>query len=203
MINTPTYDRRLELARLQGGDAEAFARLHADQHGTLSAVARRYLSNEADVEDAVQEAFLSAYRAIDRFDGRAAVSTWLHAITVNAARMRLRSMRRQPRIASLDATDASGERLPSTVADERDHARPAELTERAERRRILREALPDLPSRYREVIALRDLEQLDTRETADVLGTTTNAVKVRLHRARRALRELLEERGVEGLAPAS
>ena len=188
--------RVVDVDALRRRDGEAFAHLHRAQHGPLSAVARRYLSREEDVEDAVQEAFLSAFRAIDRFDGRAAIGTWLHAITVNAARMRLRSQRRHPHMLSVDAIVGDGESAPRATVDERTAARPAEASATEEERSMVQAMIPRLPERYREVISMRDLEGLDTQATAELLGTTSNAVKVRLYRARRALRLLLEERGL-------
>ena len=143
-------------------------------------------------QDALQEAFLSAFKAIERFEGKARLSTWLHRIAVNAALMRLRSRKRKPETSIEDL-------LPEFVED--GHlANPAsswplsaedELQSR-EVGGIVRRAIDELPETYRTVLLLRDIEDLDTAETAELLDITPNAVKIRLHRARLALGELLD-----------
>jgi RNA polymerase sigma-70 factor (ECF subfamily) len=156
----------------------------------LLAVARRVLGNDDDARDALQDAFLCAFRAIDRFTGDARLSTWLHRIVVNAALMRLRSRRRR-------AEDSIDDLLPR-FDDEGGWLEPPtswrsdELLERGETRVRVRQAIEQLPARHREVLVLRDIEELDTGEVAGMLGISANAVKVRLHRARQALRTLIE-----------
>jgi RNA polymerase sigma-70 factor (ECF subfamily) len=151
------------------------------------------LRHEEEAADAVQEAFLSAYRALDRFDQASRLSTWLHRIVINACLMRLRSRRRRPEEPIEDL-------LPRFQADghQVDHPTPewegsAEvLLARSQTRAIVREAIDRLPDSYRTVLLLRDIEELTTEEAARSLGVSENAVKVRLHRARLALRGLLE-----------
>jgi RNA polymerase sigma-70 factor (ECF subfamily) len=162
--------------------------------GTLRAVALRLLQNPADADDAVQEAFLSAFRNIGSFRGDARLETWLHRIVVNASLQRLRRRKRQ----AGEAVDVS-ELLPRFREDgypERFHQPWAQTTEdlaaRAETREQVREMIDKLPDNYRTVLVLRDIEELDTAETAALLELTPGAVKVRLHRARQALRNLLE-----------
>lgn len=156
----------------------------------MLAVARRMLPTEEDAHDAVQEAFLSAFKSLDRFDGRSQLSTWLHRITVNACQMRLRTRRRHPE-RSIEGL------LPQFVEDGhqkgRVHAwKPTERFEQEELRRVVREKINDLPDDYREVLLLRDIEELNTEETASLLGLSTAAIKTRVHRARQALRTLLD-----------
>jgi RNA polymerase sigma-70 factor (ECF subfamily) len=178
------------LSRLQAGDESAFEALVRDAGGRMLAVARRMLSCEEDAHDAVQEAFLSAFKSLNRFDGRSQLTTWLHRITVNACLMKLRSKRRRPE-QPIDAL------LPHFLDDghqtRRVRAWPSsDGLERDELRRLVREKIDELPADYREILLLRDIENLDTEETATLLGLSLAAVKTRLHRARQALRTLLD-----------
>jgi RNA polymerase sigma-70 factor, ECF subfamily len=181
------------LARLRRGEDDAFEQLVRQYSGRLLAVARRLLGNEHDAQDALQEAFLSAFKALAQFTGTAKLSTWLHRIVVNAALMKLRSRRRKPEEPINDLLphfDVQGEwasRVTSWDA-------PSDvLLQRQETRALVRRCVDCLPETYRTVLLLRDIEELDTEETADLLGITPNAVKIRLHRARQVLRTLLEQ----------
>jgi RNA polymerase sigma-70 factor (ECF subfamily) len=177
---------------LRRGDEKAYEELVRTQGGRLLAVTRRILGDEDDARDAVQEAFLSAFKSIDRFQGGSLISTWLHRIAVNAALMKLRSRRRRPE-------DPIDDLLPKYL-DDGHPAQPAvpwrDLSDaqliRGEAREQVRSAIEKLPDAYRTVLVLRDIEELDTAEVAESLGMTKNAVKTRLHRARQALRGLLE-----------
>jgi len=178
------------VAALQAGDDDAFEQLVRRYGGRMLAVAQRLVGRGDEARDVVQEAFLSAFRAIDRFEGTALLSTWLHRITVNAALMRLRSRGRRPE-ESLD------ELLPHFETD--GHVirpggpwQPLATLERAELRTLVRERIEELPESYRTVLLLRDIEELETGEVADLLGVNTGTVKTRLHRARLALRSLLD-----------
>jgi RNA polymerase sigma-70 factor (ECF subfamily) len=168
---------------------ETLVRTHT---GTLLRVARRFLRSEEDARDAVQDAFVSAFRALDRFAANAQLATWLHRIVVNACLMRLRTQRRRPEEeleALLPRFREDGHQLePSEPWSETAET----LLEREELRGVVRAAIDELPDTYREVVLLRDIEELSTEEAADVLGVTPNAVKIRLHRARQALRTLLD-----------
>ncbi|MGE3276264.1 MAG: sigma-70 family RNA polymerase sigma factor [Vicinamibacterales bacterium] len=179
------------LERLRAGDDEAYETL-VRQHGPrLMAVARRFLASEDDARDVVQDAFLSAFRSLGRFEGQARLSTWLHRIVVNAALMKLRTRRRKPE-EPLDPL------LPA-YRDDGHHAErfsswdePADVAlERRETRDLVRRLIDELPETYRTVLLLRDIEGFGTDETAELLGVTPNAAKIRLHRARQALRTLL------------
>ena len=164
------------------------------------AAARRILQNESDARDALQEAFLSVFRSIGNFAGEAALGTWLHRIVVNAALMQIRSRGRrseEPIEQLLPRFDQSGdwaeEGCQSTRVDD--------LQESRELIALVRKCLDKLPERYRTVLMLRDIEDLDTKQTARMLNTTPTAVKVRLHRARQALKTLVErEVGNVGVA---
>ena len=179
------------LTRLRRGDNDAFEQLVRQYGARLLATARRLLNNEQDAQDAVQEAFLSAFKALNQFTGMAKLSTWLHRIVVNAALMKLRSRRRRSETSIeelLPHFDAQGEwETPVSQWD-----MPAEeLLQQQQTRALVRQSIDRLPETYRTVLVLRDIEELDTEETADILGVTENAVKIRLHRARQALMTLL------------
>jgi RNA polymerase sigma-70 factor (ECF subfamily) len=178
--------------RLRAGDARAFETLVRTHMPALLRVARRLMRSEEDARDAVQDAFVSAFRSIGKFDANARLSTWLHRIVVNASLMRLRTQRRHPE-------EDIEQYLPRFLEDghqvepNENWSENAEtLLERAEVQGVVRTAIGRLPDNYREVLVLRDLEELSTEETAQALGVTPNAVKVRLHRARQALRTLLD-----------
>ena len=179
---------------LRAGDAWAFEALVRRFGGRMLAVARRLTRNEEDARDVVQSAYLSAFRALADFKADAQLSTWLHRIVVNTALMKLRTRRRKPE-ESIDAL------LPAFQEDGHHVERfagwntPADrLLEQAETRAAVRACIDGLPDRYREVVMLRDIEELSTQEAAAILKTTPTAVKVRLHRARQALRTILDPR---------
>lgn len=186
------FDQSQLVEALRRGDDAAYEQVVNEYAGRLLAVARRMLRNEDEAQDAVQEAFLSAFRSIDRFKEESRLSTWLHRILVNAALMRIRARKRRP-------TRSMEELLPKF--DERGHVRHAAGSWSAppdrgsldeETRAAVYDAMAELPEDYRNVLLLRDIEELSTREAAEVLATTEGAVKIRLHRARQALRELLD-----------
>jgi RNA polymerase sigma-70 factor, ECF subfamily len=180
------------LERLLARDEQAYEELVRRYGGRLLAVARRFLPVEEDARDAVQDAFLSAFRSIDRFEGNAQLSTWLHRIVVNASLMKLRTRRRKPELAIEDL-------LPGYLEDGH-FERPAspwrseevDPAEQAELRDLVMRSIHSLPEGHRNVLLVRDIEGLDTEEAAELLGISPGAVKTRLHRARQALRELLE-----------
>jgi RNA polymerase sigma-70 factor (ECF subfamily) len=177
--------------RLRRGEGAAFEELLRAHTGRLLAVARRLLGNEEDARDAVQDAFLSAFRSIDRFDGQAALGTWLHRIAVNAALTKLRSRRRHPE-RPIEELLPTFQEDGHQVRPPRDWPDPSAALLSRETRESVRRHIDELPEEYRTVLLLRDIEGLDTEETARVLGLTPGAVKTRLHRARQALRALLE-----------
>ncbi|MFN7020005.1 MAG: sigma-70 family RNA polymerase sigma factor [Phycisphaerales bacterium] len=198
---TPGDDRAVEdslvrdaelIARLRSGEESAFVEMISLYGGRSLMVARRFMRTEQDAEDAVQDAFLSVFKNLDRFDENARLSTWLHRIVVNACLMRLRSQRRRP--------ETSIESLLPTFLPDGHQSRPnrpwprsaEQAFEQREMRDLVRRKIDELPDGYRDVLLLRDIEGLDTAETASALDMTETAVKTRLHRARQALRELLD-----------
>jgi RNA polymerase sigma-70 factor (ECF subfamily) len=169
------------LAQLRAGDEGAFGLVVQRYGGRMLATARRFLNNEHDAQDAVQEAFASAFRALDKFNGDAMLSTWLHRIVVNASLVQLRSRRRrseQPIEPLLPRFDHDGEWIddPATRTDATET-----ILERRDSREMVRRCIERLPEKYRSV-----------DEAALSLAVSANTVKVRLHRARQALKTLIE-----------
>ena len=182
------------VAVLQAGDELAFESWVRTEGPRLHRAARRFLRNDEDARDVVQEAFLSAFRAIKRFEGGSRLSTWLYRIMVNAALMKLRTQRRRPET-------SMEELLPRFLADghQADPAvswaeRSDDALARKELCGFVRQCIDRLPDSYRTVLLLRDIEEVDTKEAAQALGVSENALKIRLHRARQALRGLLDQR---------
>jgi RNA polymerase sigma-70 factor (ECF subfamily) len=178
---------------LRAGDDRAFEMLVRTYVGPLRAVALRLLQNPADADDAVQEALLSAYRGFANFRADSRLATWLHRIVVNAALQRLRRARREDETADVD------ELLPRFHENgfpEHFHqpwvSSIDDVVARAETRESVRQMIDRLPESYRTVLILRDIEEVDTTEAAELLGISPAALKVRLHRARQALRNLFE-----------
>lgn len=182
----------LLLEGLRARNEAAFDRLVRAYGGRMLAVARRFLRNEEDARDVVQDAFVSAFRSIDRFAGDSRVSTWLHRIVVNASLMRLRSRRR-------GSEEPIDDLLPRFL-DDGHEVRPTRewredaqaALERREVREQVRRCIDRLPDTYRTVLLMRDIEEMDTEVVAHLLEISPNAVKIRLHRARQALRTLLD-----------
>jgi RNA polymerase sigma-70 factor (ECF subfamily) len=184
-------DDALLLAGLRAGDERAYEELVRLYGGRMLAVALSFLRNEDDARDAVQSAYLSAFRALPSFEGQCRISTWLHRIVVNHALMKLRARSRRPE-ESIDAL------LPGFAEDghhveqfSRDDLPADHLLEREETRAVVRECIAQLPEHHRSILIMRDIEDVSTGEVAAQLGITPNAVKIRLHRARQALATLL------------
>lgn len=178
--------------RIRAGDPQACEELVRCNAARMLSVARRYLKCEHDAADAVQGAFLSAFRNLGSFGSQSRLSTWLHRILVNVCLMKLRSSRSRACVSIeplLPTFDDTGHRIcgRSTWTDP-----PPSQLQTAELRAKVRACIQQLPDPYRVVLLLRDIEELDTQETAERLGLSIAAVKVRLHRARQALRSLLE-----------
>lgn len=177
---------------LRAGDVAAFESTVRQYGGRMLAVAKQLLKNDTDAQDAVQEAFLTAFKSLASFEARSSLATWLHRIVVNAALMKLRSQRRHPE-QSID------ELLPQFKADGHQMAPCAKWStsasdalERAETQQLVRQCIDRLPEIQRTVLLLRDIQEIETAEVARLLEISPEAVKVRLHRARQALRTLLE-----------
>ena len=188
----PELDEEDLLARLRAGDDAAYETLVRSYGGRMLAAARRILGREEDAQEAVQEAFLSAFRAVDRFHGQSRIGTWLHRIAINAALMKLRRNEHRRERAVEDLLPAWTEdghfaRLPEPWSEPADD----DLL-RDEAREVVRTKIAELPGPYRIALTLRDIEGLSNEELAGTLGVSVNAAKIRVHRARQALRTLLD-----------
>jgi RNA polymerase sigma-70 factor (ECF subfamily) len=193
MVPARALDDEAELlAGLRARDDEAYGDLVRRYRRRLSAVARRLLANEEDVADAVQDTFVSFFRSIESFTGQSGLWTWLYRIVWNGCLTRLRYRTRHPAL-SLDAlpptTPDAFERTPAGARRSED---PYHALARAELRAHVRASIECLPGTLRTVLWLRDIQELDTDETAAALRMSPGAVKTCLCRARRALREMLE-----------
>lgn len=195
-LPTPVVDAEEQalLAGLRAGSDSAFETLVRTTSPRLLAVARRIVGSDEDARDVLQEAYASAFKSIGRFEGNAKLSTWLHRIVVNMALMRLRTRKRKPEESIeplLPAFKDDGHMM--QAAGQWDDGADVAL-ERAEVQSYVRAQIDKLPDTYRTVLLLRDIEEMSTNDVATLLDTTENAVKIRLHRARQALRGLLAER---------
>jgi RNA polymerase sigma-70 factor (ECF subfamily) len=152
-------------------------------------MALSYMKNEADAEDVAQEAFLKAFHHLATFRAEAKFSTWLIGIALNEARSRLRREGAWHMESIDDTPFEDGHPSPAFLRDWREV--PSEALERKEVRQMLQEAITNLPTIYREVFVLRDVEELNNVETAAALSITVGNVKVRLHRARLMLQKQL------------
>ncbi|MBI4305689.1 MAG: sigma-70 family RNA polymerase sigma factor [Chloroflexi bacterium] len=148
-------------------------------------VAFRMMGNHADAEEVVQEAFLSAYRARDRFRGASQVTTWLYRITVNASLMRLRKKSRKVEVPTDPAEMTRAYDSPDRRATPDQAVLSQELAEK------LQAAIANLPPDQRAAVVLRDVQGLSNEEAAAALDISLPALKTRLHRGRVALREVL------------
>ena len=162
------------------GDPEAFEALVRATHAETYTLAYRLTGNEEDARDVVQETYLRAYKGLKRFRGDAQFTTWLYRITANCASTHL-GRRRKHRHDELDESVGP--------VDERAEHDPTLRADAGELREELKIALQDLPPKLRSVIVLRDIYDLPHEAIAEELGISETAAKVRLHRARKKLRE--------------
>jgi len=178
------------VAEAQGGSLEAFEvliRRHSrGVYRTLMAI----LGDAEEAQDAMQDAFLSAFKHIAGFQGRSKFATWLVSIARNTALQRLRD---QKNMESLDdgAFEGEEEFRPRQVRAWQDN--PEQLYSKTETRQLVERGIVRLPAKYRVVIMLRDIEQLSTEEVAQELGLSVPALKTRLLRGRLMLREQLSQ----------
>jgi RNA polymerase sigma-70 factor (ECF subfamily) len=177
------------IASILNGDTELYHDLIRPYERSVYSMALSFMKNESDAEDVAQETFLKAFRRLGHFRGQAKFSTWLISITFNEARGRLRR-RSVVRMESFDETLEDVGRAPLALLREWREV-PSEALERKEVREILQGAIRNLSPIYREVLLLRDVEELSIKETAAALTISTATVKVRLHRAHMMLQKHL------------
>jgi RNA polymerase sigma-70 factor (ECF subfamily) len=181
-----------ELARrVAGGDIAAFRLLMRRHNQTLYRTARSILRDDAEAEDAVQEAYLLAYRAMGGFRGDAKLSTWLVRIVVNEALGRKRKAARSAEIIRLDGDAGSAIESAEVNMSDATPEQPEHEAMRAQTRRLLEKKVDELPDAFRAVFVLRAIEEMSVEETAAALDLPEATVRSRLFRARSLLRESL------------
>ena len=168
------------LARAQAGDVSAFERLSSAYADRLFMLLLRLLGDRGEAEDVAQEVMLRAWRGIARFQGQSSYFTWLYRIAVNEANRALEKKARRPAGVSIGAQELQ---LPASPAYD-----PSRQAENSELRRVLGQALAELPPALRTAIVLRDVEGLSTQEAAEIAGGSQAAFKSRLHQARLRVR---------------
>ncbi len=188
----PGEESREFIGRLRAGEPGAYEALVRAFSPRMLAAARRILRDPEEAQDAVQDAFLAAFRALGSFHGEARLGTWLHRILINAALMRLRRSKRRPEGSIDDLLPHFDETGHHAVPPQPWNVSPERLLVDRDLHARVRAEIERLPDKYRTVLLLRDVEELDTEETARLLGVTPTAVKLRLHRARQALRTRLD-----------
>jgi RNA polymerase sigma-70 factor (ECF subfamily) len=185
-----------ELEALRQRDPEAVRRHIYGNRGFLRSVLRRFTETEETARDLLQETFFQALRSLPNFRGESKLSTWLYSVAKNVALARYRDDKRRSPLEEETLTRVAAHRdgRPASPSGEAASWDPVEETTRNEERSLVHGALEELSANYRQVIKLRDLEELSTEEAAERLGLTRVNVRVRLHRARKKLKDVLSER---------
>ena len=187
-LRTDDHDLASRIAR---HDAAAFEAMMRQHNGRLFRVARSILRDDYEAEDALQDAYLDAYRHIADFRGGAQLGTWLTRIVINHALMRLRKQKRDRVVVPFQKSGSAQDDAPADeVADERAES-PSSATLRGEVRRLLEQRIDELPLAFRTVFVMREVQDLTVQETAECLGIPEATVRTRLHRARGLLRAAL------------
>lgn len=177
--------------RVAAGDPEAFTALMRRYNQSLYRAARSILKDDAEAEDAVQEAYLQAYRSIGNFRGEAKLSTWLIRIAVNEAIARTRKRTRRAEVIRLEGDTPPESEAPEATMTQSPPEQPEQSAQRAETRRLLESKIDALPDAFRAVFVLRALEEMSVEETATALAIPEATVRSRFFRARSLLREAL------------
>jgi RNA polymerase sigma-70 factor (ECF subfamily) len=177
-------------ARVAKHDHQAFEALMRRHNGRLFRVARAILKDDADAEDALQDAYLDAYRHMGEFRAEAQLATWLTRIVVNQALMRLRRQKRDGIVVPFRQPDVGDDHQEDEVRDDRTES-PSAAALRSEIRHILERRIDELPVAYRTVFVMREVEDMSVEETARCLSIPASTVRTRLFRARALLRASL------------
>lgn len=184
------------VGRVLAGETALFEILMRRYNQRLYRMARVILRNDTEAEDVMQDAYVRAYTHLNQFAGKAAFSTWLTRIAIHEA---LARKRRGARYEELDAMPANGDSMSMLKSSD---PNPEDSTARTETRRMLEEAIDQLPEAYRTVVVLREVEEMSVADTATSLGVTEAVVKTRLHRAHAMLRKELYTRAKGGVTDA-
>jgi RNA polymerase sigma-70 factor, ECF subfamily len=189
---TPALTDEELVERARKKDFGAFEQLLDRYEDKIFRLAYRFVRNESEAKEVLQDTFLSIWRKLDTFKGDAQFGSWLYRVAANTALMRLRAQRRHPEVSTEELPvgylDNYGQVPP---AGENWARRPDDELQSDELRRHIQTAVDALPEIYRTVFLLRDVEGLSTEETGEILGISVPTVKTRLHRARIALRDTI------------
>jgi len=189
----PDGDERELVECLRAGEDSCYEALVRRFGPGVLSIAKRYLRSEADAADCFQETFLAVFKSIKGFEHRSSIGTWLRGITVNQCLMRIRAQgrRREESIEHLlPAFDEHGNRIRAFASNQT--SATGDSIDTARTKIIVREKINELPNTYRVMLLLRDIDGYSTREAAALQGISVTAAKTRLHRARSALKSLLE-----------
>lgn len=182
------------VSRTRAGDLGAFEELLGRHEDGLLRLAFRFVRNEHDAQEVLQDVFVTTWRKLPGFQDRAQIGSWLYRVTVNASLMHLRVRKRRPECVALASiVRSSRQDFDRDVDfDTGDRHRPDSQLESRELRRVIHGAIERLPPSLRSVFEIREVQGWSTRQTAKLLGLSEATVKTRLHRARRVLRESVE-----------
>jgi RNA polymerase sigma-70 factor (ECF subfamily) len=178
-------DDRALARQVASGDRHAFDRLMRRHNRRLYRLARAALRDDAEAEDALQEAYLAAYRSIGQYRGEASLSTWLSRMVLNECFARLRKSKRRQNVVPMEASDD----MDTMAGDDRDA--PDRVVHRSELRALIEKKLDELPEDYRVAFVMRAVEELSVEEAAACLGVPEATVRSRHFRAKGLLRESL------------
>ena len=185
-METVTSDEQI-VERALAGDADAFGEIVCRWERRIFALAYGMLGREEEARDATQETFISAFRNLRGFRGEAKVSSWLHRIAINQCITRQRRAKVRGETALGDETDGSGESLVAPT-----HESPARAAESRQRTEIVRRAVNTLPTELRQVVVMKEFEELTFQEIAEALDLPISTVKSRLYTALRQLQMRLQ-----------
>jgi len=180
------------ILKCKNGNVEAFEELVLKYQRQIYTVAYRFMGNHEDASDLAQEAFIKAYKSIDRFRGESSLKTWLYHIVANVCRDELRK-RKKGQVLSLDAPISTEEGEITRQTEDWTNA-PYLIYESKEAQYFIQEAINQLTPEYKEVIILREIQGFSYEEIAQHLGCSLGTIKSRLNRARKAMRDLLIKR---------
>jgi RNA polymerase sigma factor (sigma-70 family) len=181
-------EERSMAQRVAAGDATQFEKLMQHYNRRLYRLARAALRDDAEAEDALQEAYLAAYRSMGRFRGESTLATWLSRLVLNECLGRLRRGARRQRVMPIVSSA-----LEINAVAAVDTEAPDRVVARRQMRSLLESKLDELPESFRLVFVLRSVEEMSVQETAHTLGIPEATVRTRYHRARALLREALEQ----------
>ncbi len=182
----------ISLEALMAGDEKAFEQLVVQESPRLFRVIVRIVGDDDEAESILQETFLQAYQRMYTFRRESKLTTWLYAIGINLARASLRKSRRLSSLEDQEVERMQPQFNRGMFVETPAVWDPARVTEYSDRQQLVRRGIEELPEDYRTVVTLRDIEEYSTDEVAKMLDISSGAVRVRLHRARGALRKLLD-----------